>query len=330
MTEGRADDDDTSGHTWLGDMGPHLEAIVDAVPSPFFVIDRDGRYRAVLGGGNHLRFHDGRALVGRLLHDVMPAHRADEAMAKVHEVLDSRRPVVYRYELSITELDGVADRDDLSSMLKFEGHITPVDGLLDGAEVVVFMPFNITELEDALAELESQREELHRLANTDPLTAIHNRRSFLAAARHEIEACRRSGRAATLLLLDLDRFKEVNDTGGHAAGDAMLVRIAELLRQDRRLTDVVARLGGEEFAVLVTDTSLEAGRIVAERIRRTIEDTALDYGGESFRVTTSIGVTPLAAADDDITDAMARADDALYRAKREGRNRIESEAPGQS
>jgi diguanylate cyclase (GGDEF)-like protein len=309
---------------WQGDLAPDLEAIVDAVPSPFFVLDREGRYLAVLGGANHLRFHDGRSLVGRLLHDVMPAHRADLAMANINKVLDSGQPTVYRYELSSAEVDGVEEREGLSSLLTFEGHVTPVRGLTDGREAVVFMPFNITELDAALSALEDQREELHRLANTDPLTAIHNRRSFLEAARHEVAACRRSGRAATVLLLDLDRFKDVNDSGGHAAGDAVLVRIAELLRQDRRITDVVARLGGEEFAVLLTDTTLQAGEIVAERIRRSVEDLAVDFDGKHYGVTTSIGVTPL-DAHDDITDAIGRADLALYRAKREGRNRVDVE-----
>jgi diguanylate cyclase (GGDEF)-like protein len=313
-----------STRAWLGSMGPHLEAIVDAVPSPFFVIDREGRYLAVLGGANTLRFHDGRSLVGRLLHDVMPHHRAELAMAQIREVLDEGQPRVYRYELSSAEVDGVEERDGLPSLLKFEGHVTPIHGLPDGIEAVVFMPFNITELEEALSELEDQREELHRLANTDPLTAIHNRRSFVDAARHEIAACRRSGRAATLLLLDLDQFKQVNDTGGHAAGDEVLVRIADLLRQDRRITDVVARLGGEEFAVLLTDTTLQAGEIVAERIRRSVEELDVEFDGGRYGVTTSIGVTPL-DADDDITDALSRADIALYRAKREGRNRVDVE-----
>jgi diguanylate cyclase (GGDEF)-like protein len=328
MTSQGASADDTQP-SWVGDVLPHLQAIVDAVPSPFFVIDRDGRYRAVLGGRNHRRYHDGRPLVGRLLHEVMPEHRADLAMEKIRQVLDTGEPLVYRYELASSELDGVEEREGLPSLLRFEGHVTPVQGDVDGQPAVVFMPFNITELEEALAALEDQREELHRLANTDSLTAVHNRRSFLDAARHEVAACRRSGRAATLLLLDLDRFKEVNDTGGHAAGDAVLVRVAELLRTDRRITDVVARLGGEEFAVLLTDTTVQAGEIVAERIRRSIEEMAVGFEGSQFGVTTSIGVTPL-LPDDDITDAIGRADDALYRAKREGRNRVDVEGVGRT
>jgi diguanylate cyclase (GGDEF)-like protein len=318
----KADDPaDASARLWVGDLGPHLEQIVDAVPAPFFVIDGEGRYLAVLGGGNHLRYHDGRPLVGKLLHEVMPAHRADEALEKIRRVLATGSPVTYRYELGSDELAGVEERDGLASRLRFEGHVTPIGRLPDGTEAVVFMAFNITELEAALQELERQREELRGLANTDPLTAIHNRRSFLDAARREIAFCRRSGHAATLLLLDLDRFKDINDTGGHAAGDEVLVAVADLLRVDRRATDVVARLGGEEFAVLLSNTALDAGTIAAERIRTSVEELVVVHGFGEYTVTTSIGVTGL-DVDEDVTDALARADAALYQAKRDGRNQV--------
>ena len=308
----------------IGDLDPLLEAIVHAVPEPFFVIDREGRYLAVLGGRDHARYHDGQPLVGKLLHDVMSEELADGFLAKVREVLDSGQGIVHHYELAADDVEGVDDRPGVPNRLSFEAHIAPVAAVPGGPEAVVWMPFNITELRDALRELEVQREELHRLANTDALTGIRNRRSFLDAARLELAACRRSGREATLMLIDLDRFKAVNDSGGHPAGDAVLCAVADLLRSDRRETDVVARFGGEEFAVLLTDTDLPASRAVAERLRASISKLEVAYEDRTFHVTTSIGVTPL-HADDDLSDALGRADRALYRAKSNGRDRIEVE-----
>ena len=313
-------------HAWLDGSNPLLEAVVGAVPEPFFVLDREGRYLAVMGGRHHARYHDGQALVGKLMHEVMPAELADGYLATVHRVLDAGEGVVYEYELGADDVDGVEDRDGVPTRLLFEGHVSPIEGPDGTPEAVVWMPFNITELRRALDALETQRAELYRLANTDPLTGIRNRRSFLEAARHELAAGRRSDRVATLMLVDLDHFKVVNDTGGHAAGDAMLVAVAELLRRDRRESDVVARLGGEEFAVLLTDTPLDAGCGVAERLRTSIGELVVDHGDRSYSLTTSVGVTEL-TADDDIGTALSRADNALYRAKRNGRDRVEVE-PG--
>lgn len=322
-------DDAASGVGPLAELAGHsplLEAIVDALPEPVFVLGRDGRYLAVLGGRHHARYHDGQALAGKTLHEVMPADLADGFLERIREVLDSGEGVVYEYELGADDVDGVDDRDGVPTRLCFEGHISPVETPDGVPEAVVWMPFNITQLRRALDALEVQRAELHRLANTDGLTGIRNRRSFLDAARLELAACRRSGRPATLLLIDLDQFKVVNDTGGHAAGDAVLVEVAGLLQRDRRESDVVARLGGEEFTILLTDTPLAAGEVVAERLRTSLAELEVGVDGRTYRLTTSVGLTPLLPSDD-ITDAMVRADTALYRAKRNGRDRVEVEAP---
>ncbi|QGG95929.1 sensor domain-containing diguanylate cyclase [Actinomarinicola tropica] len=310
----------------LAEANPLLEAVVNAVPEPFFVLDRDGRYLAVFGGRHKSRYHDGAALVGRTLHEVMPNDVADGFLRTIHRVLETGEGLVCHYELGADDVDGVEDRDGVPTRLSFEGHVAPIERADGPPEAVVWMPFNITELRRALAELEGQRAELYRLANTDGLTGIRNRRSFLEAARHELATSRRSRRSATLMLLDLDRFKGVNDTGGHAAGDRVLEAVARLLRSDRRESDVVARLGGEEFAVLLTDTPLEAGEVVAQRLRSSLAELEVHAEGQRFRLTTSIGITPL-VPQDDITDAMIRADTALYRAKANGRDRVEVELP---
>jgi diguanylate cyclase (GGDEF)-like protein len=170
-----------------------------------------------------------------------------------------------------------------------------------------------------LLELLSARWE----ATHDALSGLVNRRYALDLLERHIAAARRSSEPLALLLLDLDRFKAINDQHGHAVGDAVIRRTGDVLNAHVRENDVAARVGGEEFAVVLPATDLdEAGR-VAERIRRDIEAsrTALADGGEAG-VTTSIGLTMLQPGDRP-ESLLARADRALYRAKDAGRNRIE-------
>jgi two-component system cell cycle response regulator len=159
------------------------------------------------------------------------------------------------------------------------------------------------------------------MAVTDPLTGLRNRRYV----RRHLEGVLRSGGAA-VLLLDVDRFKSVNDTHGHAAGDVVLREIAERLRTHLRSADVVARYGGEEFMVVVAGAAAEEGRLVAERLRAAVAQDPIAAAGRLLDVTLSIGVAggPGGTAADAL---VAAADAALYRAKNAGRNRVEVAAP---
>jgi diguanylate cyclase (GGDEF)-like protein/PAS domain S-box-containing protein len=161
---------------------------------------------------------------------------------------------------------------------------------------------------------------LEELATTDPLTGVANRRRFDETLRAESERCLRAGNPLTLMLLDIDHFKAVNDTYGHPVGDAVLKAVAAQCRAAVRDIDLVARVGGEEFAVLLIDVGLHEGRQVADRMRKVIEATQVDLPGLApLACTVSLGVAEFAG---DSQDLMARADAALYRAKAEGRNRV--------
>lgn len=164
-----------------------------------------------------------------------------------------------------------------------------------------------------------------RLAVTDPLTGLHNRRYALPQLARMDEAARRSGTALAVMVLDLDRFKAVNDSFGHAAGDAVLVEVARRLRANLRPDDLAARIGGEEFVVAAAETAPGAARTLAERIRRAVEELPVRLpNGDSARVTLSIGLAMGGAAQptpsvDVLLDA---ADRALLRSKTEGRNQV--------
>ena len=164
--------------------------------------------------------------------------------------------------------------------------------------------------------------ELERLATTDSLTGVGNRAEFCRRAETELERLRRYQGSCSLLMLDLDDFKKVNDRYGHGVGDQVLIAAVTTIRNCLRKIDVVGRYGGEEFVILLPETDLPEARIVAERIRRTIEIMTVSAGDRTVSITTSCGVTLLGVTEDaTITQALDEADQALYRAKHEGRNR---------
>jgi diguanylate cyclase (GGDEF)-like protein len=177
-------------------------------------------------------------------------------------------------------------------------------------------------LRRALLELSAKNELLERLALTDPLTSLPNRRAYEESLTTEVSRALRHCRPLSLLYLDLDRFKEVNDVHGHAIGDEALVGFADLLRRHARRGDLAARIGGEEFAVLLPHTAADHATLVAERIRRALEVSRVGRT-KPQALTVSIGVAVFKGRTvDDAPAFVNAADEALYRAKSEGRNRI--------
>ncbi|MDR5867032.1 GGDEF domain-containing protein [Halomonas koreensis] len=175
----------------------------------------------------------------------------------------------------------------------------------------------------ALARLHRQWRRLSELSVTDPLTGLANRRRLWDLARHHLARHRRDGGELALLLIDLDHFKAVNDRFGHPAGDAALQAFAEMLRSLIRGPDLVARLGGEEFAVLLPDSGLPAARRLGERLRRATAALDLPPPADGHVLTASLGLSATRAGAHDMERLYALADAGLYRAKQGGRNRLE-------
>jgi diguanylate cyclase (GGDEF)-like protein len=203
-------------------------------------------------------------------------------------------------------------------------------GVRLGVEVIVAAVFFVTTLfaDAVLAALRRQRlaliqvrSELARMVSTDALTGLPNRRHFQEVLDAEMARVQRYGGSFSLALLDLDEFKSFNDRFGHPAGDAVLCELAKVLRQHMRASDRVARLGGEEFAVILVGTGKEAARFVVERLRSAIAE--LDLGHLAIpgcTVTTSIGVAAVPDDAEYAAELVRRADVALYEAKARGRN----------
>ena len=178
------------------------------------------------------------------------------------------------------------------------------------------------DLQRSNAELQKRTEQLQAVARTDPLTEIANRRAFIEAAEAEFLRFKRFNAATSVLMIDIDHFKTINDTFGHEVGDHALVALASTLKSLARATDLPARFGGEEFVVLLNGTSSEGASEVAERIRQEIAALSISAGKQHFSMTVSIGVASFGSSDGSWSQAIARADAAMYRAKSQGRNQV--------
>ncbi len=192
--------------------------------------------------------------------------------------------------------------------------LAPGDRLQLGPFVARYLPAGDAEVAalSALAEL----------ARRDPLTGLANRRAFEEALRREVARARRGGEPLAVAALDVDHFKRVNDAHGHAAGDAVLAAVAARAAGALRAGDLLARVGGEEFAALLPGAGLAAAAEVAERIRAALAAAPVEAGGRPLRVTASLGCAALLPEDADGAALLARADARLYDAKRAGRDRV--------
>jgi diguanylate cyclase (GGDEF)-like protein len=162
---------------------------------------------------------------------------------------------------------------------------------------------------------------LQQQAYTDQLTGCFNRRRWMELGALGVERANRYGHSLSLLMLDLDHFKEVNDRFGHPAGDEVLRHSAHMLQQMVRKLDIVGRLGGEEFSILLPETPLDKAQVLAERIRASMQKMQFRFSGQEVTVTVSLGVSQYESKQP-LKDFLQQADDALYEAKRKGRNQV--------
>ncbi len=181
---------------------------------------------------------------------------------------------------------------------------------------------DVSELKNTQVALEEKVRELDILATTDPLTGLGNRRHFLEHALEEFNRTSRFALDLVYLMMDIDHFKAINDTHGHDAGDEVLKSLAATVRETLRSTDLIGRLGGEEFAALLIHTDLAGARLLAERLRQALEDSEAQTKSGPIRFTVSIGLSVYAGPQDTVPEIMKRGDLALYQAKDTGRNQV--------
>ena len=282
-----------------------VESLLEAVPNPLWWKGVDGTYR-----GYNRAFRD--------MHNIGP----DEWIGlSMFETIDK----------SFVSASAAADAQVLShdGRVQFEGRLTFADGQLhdvlvskvawhtgdDNPEGVIGVMMDITERKQMEAEL-------RRLATTDALTGIFNRRHFMATATVEADRARRHHRPLVGLMLDIDHFKRINDTYGHPVGDVAIKAMAAACAEAIRTVDTLGRLGGEEFAIVLPDTELDAALVVAERIRVAVSQISIPTEKGVVCFTTSIGVAQWTGDDASAEALLSRADAALYAAKTGGRNKV--------
>lgn len=173
-----------------------------------------------------------------------------------------------------------------------------------------------------ISESKKTEEELLRLAATDPLTGALNRREFTLLSEREALRSNRYHHPLSLLMLDLDHFKRLNDTYGHSAGDKVLQRFTTLCVNALRNVDFFGRWGGEEFVALLPETDIDGAAVIGERLRKLIADSVLNYHDQKITFTVSVGIAQYKDSESSIDGPLSRADSAVYDAKKAGRNRI--------
>lgn len=270
-----------------------FQAIIDLAQDAIVAFDDDRRVSLFNPAAERMFGYGGHETIGRPVTDLLP----DFGMEK--QVRLSAREVRAR---------------------RRDGGVFPAEAALSQIDYPAGRLYTLT-LRD-ISERKAAEEELRRLATTDPLTGVANRRRFMEAAERELMRARRYGRPLSLLMLDVDHFKSINDGYGHAVGDDVLTCLASAARECMREIDVVGRLGGEEFAVLLPETSLTEAVGAAERLRRHLAELELQTRNDVVRFTVSVGVATCRDEDCSIEGALTRADHALYDAKRGGRNRV--------
>ena len=291
--------------------------MIAALPDPVFVITESGHYAALLGGQDRGFYHDGSHLVDFSLFDVLPPGKATWFLTQIQLTLRENRLRVVEYGLAGREVAGLDADTGPAGEIWFEGRIQPIPNPVKGERAVVWLASNITRRH----ELETK---LQHLSETDALTGAFNRRKLIDDISQKLREFQRYRTDTALIIFDIDYFKQVNDQFGHLTGDKVLQEITTLCADALRGPDILARFGGEEFAILLPNTDLEHATPIAERLRSTVEQHLFCSPGKTdIRITISAGLTAILPDDTSVEDIIRRADEALYAAKRRGRNCVQ-------
>jgi len=267
------------------------KSLLIAIPDLMFRLAQDGTFLELIPAKEFPLWRPSSEFVGKNVHEVLGKNIAKKFMQCMKRAVKNRDTQIFPYHLFF---NGKCRHYEARFVASGKGEIL------------------------AIVRDFTKQKEAERMAETDPLTNIYNRRKFSELLDKEIERVERYNRALSVILLDIDNFKKINDTYGHDTGDYVLKRISRLIRENIRKVDTLARYGGEEFIIILPETNLKGSMAIAGRIRRVIEKTSLDKVGH---ITISAGISTFTEGDSR-QSIVKKADRGLYIAKREGKNRV--------
>jgi two-component system, cell cycle response regulator len=285
--------------------------LVELLPNPLWVKDLAGHYRLYNQAFREFFGIDAEAWVGHSAEEVLGRHLPPEELDSDCRVLDGSSR---REEFETT----IPDHAGRPRALLVTKAALPADGVV---------PNGIIGIAADITERKSLERELRRLATMDSLTGVPNRRHFSTLAHQEMERANRYDLPLSVIMLDVDHFKTVNDSWGHAIGDEMLKAVTAAIQGELREVDVLGRMGGEEFALLLPQTGIGGAAQVAERLRSAVAAIRLPLAEGCLEATISLGVTTRLEGEAQFEHLLGRADRAMYEAKQAGRNRVAIE-PG--
>ncbi|MDO6527867.1 diguanylate cyclase [Motilimonas sp. 1_MG-2023] len=289
--------------------------VLDSLPDHVFVFSESGIYVDVYGGAENATGFDCKPFIGQSLFDIAPPEMANDFLSYITAALETNQTQTVTYKFDKQDMIDLPADVPVPQEIWFEGIIKPLPLVENGERTVVWMAKNITErhyLEQRLKEL----------SEIDELTGVFNRRSFTSTLSNALLHDRPHQQNHSLLMVDIDRFKLINDSIGHVAGDAIIKHIVFVIQQQLSETSYIGRIGGEEFAILLSDMTLSEATKFAEQLRVKVKDTPCIAGDYIVNATISIGVTTINKDDSDIKDILHRADTAMYYSKSKGRDNV--------
>ena len=290
--------------------------ISSVLPDRHFIVDEDGYIITRFGNESGEGFFQTTDPSGKRVSEICKPSLAKRLMDSIALALEEKVTITIDYCM---DLEGVrlydADSSGPTGAQWFELKLVPLDKSIFDRPVAVCSNRNITERK--LLELE-----LKVLATTDPLTKLFNRRHMVSELENSFSRCKRYETPTTVLMLDIDFFKKINDTYGHDAGDKVLVEFSLLLQTHHRDTDIVGRIGGEEFLILMPELPINQGVPMADRLLDGIRNIKVAFEDQILTFSASAGISEIKSTDTDFNLVLKRADAALYQSKDNGRDQV--------
>ncbi len=299
-----------------------LLGVIQNVDVGLVILDRDYRIKS---WNSFMENHSGKSpaeVIGKDLFAMFPELPRQWLCSKLKKVflLNNRTFSTWQQRPYIMKFDSYRPITGRSEVMYQNMTIFPLSSTNGQVENVCLMIYDVTDAAlDELA-LHEANQELFRLGRTDGLTGLYNRRAWEEYLSQEFRRCSRSHHPSSLIMFDIDHFKRVNDTYGHQAGDEVIRRVAQIVCNEKRESDIAGRYGGEEFGIILPDTDRDGARNFAERMRATVESSPVFYGQQRIDFTISLGASELDEELELHTQWLERADQALYRSKQGGRN----------